>query len=49
MSLKREIKKVSKLINESGYIPVLDDNKIIMIVDKLTGKTYEPKNELVIL
>ena len=49
MSLKWEIKKVSDLINKKNYVPVLSDNKIIMVVNRENGKSYKPKNDLVIL
>lgn len=49
MILKMEIKKVEKLINEKGYIPVTIDSKITLLINKETGKTYRPKKELVIL
>lgn len=48
MSLKLEIKKVGRLINEKGYIPILNQNKITLLVNKITGKTYRPKKELYI-
>jgi hypothetical protein len=47
--LKMEIKKVSDLINKKNYVPVLSDNKIIMVVNRENGKSYKPKNDLVIL
>ncbi len=46
MILQIEIKKVERLINEKGYIPVLNGNKIILLINKITGKTYKPKKEL---
>ena len=49
MMLKMEIKKVSDLINKKNYVPVLSDNKIIMVVNRKNGKSYKPKNDLVIL
>lgn len=49
MMLKMEIKKVSDLINKKNYVPVLSDNKIIMVVNRENGKSYKPKNDLVIL
>ena len=49
MILKMEIKKVSDLINKKNYVPVLSDNKIIMVVNRTNGKSYKPKNDLVIL
>lgn len=47
--MKREIKKVTKLVNEKGYIPFMNGNKILFVVNKITGKEYKPKYELVIL
>jgi hypothetical protein len=49
MSLKREIKKVSKLVNDKGYIPILEGDKILFVMNRLTGNTYYPKNELIVL
>ena len=49
MILQMEIKKVEKLINEKGYIPVTNGNKITLLINKMTGKTYKPKKELGIL
>ena len=49
MSLKWEIKKVSDLVNKKGYVPVLSDNKIIFVVNRENGKSYRPKNDLIIL
>ena len=46
MILKMEIKKVEKLINEKGYIPVTNGSKITLLINKDTGKTYSPKKEL---
>lgn len=48
MILKMEIKKVGRLINKKGYIPILNQNKITLLVDKISGKTYQPKKELYI-
>lgn len=48
MILQMEINKVDKLINEKGYIPVLNGNKITLLIDKVTGKTYKPKKDLCI-
>lgn len=49
MILKMEIKKVSDLINKKNYVPVLSDNKIILVVNRENGRTYKPKNDLIIL
>lgn len=49
MILQLEIKKVEKLINEKGYIPVMNGNKITLLINKANGKTYRPKKELGIL
>jgi hypothetical protein len=46
MSLKKEIKKVSKLINKSGYIPIVSGDEILFIINKITGKEYRPKFNL---
>ena len=32
--MKREIEKVTKLINEKGYIPITSGNKILLVVNK---------------
>ena len=34
MILHMEIKKVDKLINEKGYIPVTSGNKITLLINK---------------
>lgn len=47
--MKREIKRVSRLINEKGYIPIMQDNIIILVVNKRTGEEYMPKYELAII
>lgn len=49
MKLQMEIKKVEKLINEKGYIPVTNGNKITLLINMVNGKTYRPKKELGIL
>jgi hypothetical protein len=46
--MKREIKKVERLINKKGYIPVLSGNEIIFIINKITGKEYTPKYSLIV-
>lgn len=46
--MKREIKKVKKLINKKGYIPVLSGNDILFIFNKETGKEYRPKYNLML-
>lgn len=46
MSLKKEIKKVEKLINEKGYIPFMDGYKILFIARD--NETYYPINNLII-
>ncbi len=46
MSLKKEIKKVEKLINEKGYIPFMDGYKILFV--SRCNETYYPVNELII-
>ena len=46
--MKREIKKVERLLNKKGYILVLSGNEIIFIINKITGKEYTPKYTLVI-
>jgi hypothetical protein len=46
--MKKEIKKVEKLVNKKGYIPVLNGNEIIFIYNKITGKEYTPKYSLMI-
>lgn len=45
--MKREIKKVEKLVNKKGYIPVLNGNEIVFVINKITGKEYTPKYSLV--
>ena len=46
--MKKEIKKVEKLVNKKGYIPVLSSNEIIFVINKMTGKEYTPKYSLMI-
>ena len=46
MSLKKEIKKVEKLINEKGYIPFMDGYKILFV--SRGNETYYPVNELIV-
>ena len=46
--MKKEIKKVEKLVNKKGYIPVLSGNEIVFIYNKITGKEYTPKYSLMI-
>lgn len=46
--MKREIKKVEKLVNKKGYIPVLSGNEIVFVYNKITGKEYTPKYSLMI-
>lgn len=46
--MKREIKKVEKLVNKKGYIPVLSGNEIIFVINKITGKEYTPKYSLIV-
>ena len=46
--MKREIKKVERLVNKKGFIPVLSGNEIIFVYNKITGKEYKPKYSLVI-
>ena len=48
MTIQMEIKKVEKLINEKGYIPVMSGNKITLLISR-TGRTYRPKKELGII
>lgn len=48
MILQIEKKKVSRLINEKGYIPVMS-GRIIMLLIGRDGKTYRPKKELCIM
>ena len=42
-------KKVDKLINEKGYIPVTNGNKITLLINKWNGKTYRPKKDLYVV
>lgn len=49
MKLQMEIKKVEKLINEKGYIPVLEGNKITLLINRTNGRTYRPKQALGII
>ena len=44
--MKREIKKVERLLNKKGYIPVLSGNEILFVINKITGKEYTPKYNL---
>lgn len=46
--MKKEIKKVEKLVNKKGYIPVLSGNEIVFVYNKMTGKEYTPKYSLMI-
>lgn len=46
--MKKEIKKVEKLVNKKGYIPVLSGNEIVFIYNKITDKEYIPKYSLMI-
>ena len=46
--MKREIKKVEKLLNKKGYIPVLSGDEIVFVINKITGKEYTPKHSLII-
>ena len=46
--MKKEIKKVERLLNKKGYIPVLSGNEIVFIYNKITGKEYTPKYSLMI-
>lgn len=45
--MKREIKRVERLLNKKGYIPVLSGNEIVFVINKVTGKEYTPKYSLV--
>ena len=45
MSLKKEIKKDEKLINEKGYIPFTEGQKIIFIAKG--NEEYYPVNKLI--
>lgn len=47
MKLQMEIKKVEKLINEKGYIPITDGNRILLVVNK--RKQYKPKHSLMVI
>ena len=44
-----ELKKVDKLINEKGYIPVTEGRRITLLINRLSGKTYKPKKDLYIM
>ena len=44
MSLKRESKKVTKLINKKGYVPFMDGLKIIFVAKDTN--VYYVKNSL---
>ena len=35
--MKKEIKKVEKLVNKKGYIPVLSGNEIVFIYNKINS------------
>lgn len=48
IEMKKEIKKVEKLINKKGYIPILSGNDILFIFNKETGKEYRPKYNLML-
>lgn len=45
--MKREIEKVTKLINEKGYIPITEGNRILLVVNK--RKQYKPKHSLMVI
>lgn len=45
--MKREIEKVTKLINEKGYIPITEGNRILLVVNK--RKQYRPKHSLMVI
>lgn len=45
--MKREIEKVTKLINEKGYIPITAGNKILLVVNN--RKQYKPKHSLMVI
>ena len=45
--MKREIEKISKLINEKGYIPITEGNRILLVVNK--RKQYRPKHSLMVI
>lgn len=46
--MKREIKKIERLINKKSYIPVMSGNEILFVINKITGKEYTPKYSLMI-
>ena len=46
--MKREIKKIERLINKKNYIPVMSGNEILFVINKITGKEYRPKYSLMI-
>lgn len=45
--MKREIEKVTKLINEKGYIPITEGNKILLVFKG--KKQYKPKHSLMVI
>ena len=46
--MKKEIKKVEKLLNKKDCIPVLSGNEIVFVYNKITSKEYTPKYSLII-
>ena len=46
--MKREIKKVERLLNKKGYIPVTSGKELLFVINKITGKEYTPKYSLMI-
>ena len=47
--MKREIKKVEKLVNKKGYIPVTSGKELLFVINKLNGKQYIPRVAMEVL
>ena len=47
--MKREIKKVEKLVNKKGYIPVTSGTELLFVINKLNGKQYIPRVAMEVL
>ena len=46
--MKKEIKKVEKLVNKKGYILLLSGNDIVFVYNKRNGKEYTSKYNLMV-
>lgn len=47
--MKKEIKKVEKLVNKKGYIPVTSGKELLFVINKLNGKQYIPRVAMEVL